>query len=366
MSSSLTTSENSASYFENTLSLTFHKMDTAKRIEMMALLGQDVVVLAKDNNGKIWLLGKDEPAQVSEATANTGNVKSDANSYTVTLKEESKDLPFEVTTETLNDLLTDWATEYLTFEIMDDGTDIRFITVEDHMHPQIEISLAGTNEWHVMTAEDPSDDIGMAGTLNIGRPLRKGEKIYLRGISDPFSEGPFVEACFCPEGPICVYGSLGSLVDKDDFREFAEGDYAMEVACLFTHMFDGTYLNDGENFYSHPTKQLVFPFVEVTTSAYYALYGMFYGCSNMVYAPRIDVTSWDVPASDRFGFMFYGCSSLKYIHVDFPLKQGANVITPDWVNGVASNGIFGTSVQSNFSVPRGVNAVPANWKMVKI
>lgn len=78
------------------LLLQFNRMETTKRVEVSALSLGDLAVICKDCNGIYWYLGKDEPVNASAGDGQTGTAKSDANRYTVTLQDESKDYPYEV------------------------------------------------------------------------------------------------------------------------------------------------------------------------------------------------------------------------------------------------------------------------------
>lgn len=96
LTSTLNTSETSASYFTNEVTLQFMKMETSKRIEIMALMMSACAVIVKDANGKYWYLGKDNYVECSAGTATTGTAASDANHYELTLSDTSAELPYEV------------------------------------------------------------------------------------------------------------------------------------------------------------------------------------------------------------------------------------------------------------------------------
>ena len=83
-------------YVTTDLLLQFNRIETAKRVEITALALGDLVVIAKDANGKYWYLGKDEPVNASAGDGQTGTARSDANRYTITLQDNSKEMPFEV------------------------------------------------------------------------------------------------------------------------------------------------------------------------------------------------------------------------------------------------------------------------------
>jgi hypothetical protein len=71
-------------------------MQTQARVEITALAMGDLAVIVKDANGKYWYLGKDEPVNASAGDGQTGTARGDANRYTITLQDESKEMPYEV------------------------------------------------------------------------------------------------------------------------------------------------------------------------------------------------------------------------------------------------------------------------------
>ena len=96
LTSSLQTSETAGNFFQNELTLQFMKMETNKRLQMMALLMGECVVIVKDVNGKYWYLGFDNPVEATAGTAQTGTGAGDLNGYDLTLTDQSKELPYEV------------------------------------------------------------------------------------------------------------------------------------------------------------------------------------------------------------------------------------------------------------------------------
>ena len=83
-------------YVTSDLLLQFNRMETSKRVEITALSLGDLAVIVKDANGKYWYLGKDEPVNASAGDGQTGTARSDANRYTITLQDNSLDMPYEV------------------------------------------------------------------------------------------------------------------------------------------------------------------------------------------------------------------------------------------------------------------------------
>lgn len=83
-------------YVVSDLVLMFNRMETAKRIEISALAQNDLVVIVKDANGKYWLLGKDEPVNATAGDGLTGTARADRNGYSITLQDNSLEMPYEV------------------------------------------------------------------------------------------------------------------------------------------------------------------------------------------------------------------------------------------------------------------------------
>lgn len=83
-------------YVTSDLLLQFNRMETTKRVEITALAIGDLAVIVKDANGKYWYLGKDEPVNASAGDGQTGTARGDANRYTITLQDESLEMPYEV------------------------------------------------------------------------------------------------------------------------------------------------------------------------------------------------------------------------------------------------------------------------------
>lgn len=92
-------------YVTSDLVLQFNRMETTKRVEITALALGDLVVIAKDANGVYWYLGKDEPVNAAAVDAATGTARGDANRYTVTLRDESLEMPYEVDASIIADLV---------------------------------------------------------------------------------------------------------------------------------------------------------------------------------------------------------------------------------------------------------------------
>ena len=106
MTSTLNVDETTGlNYVSTELSLVFTKMETAKRLELAALSIGQLAVIVEDCNGMFYYLGKDDYVSASAGGANTGTSKSDANSYTLTLKDESTTYPHLVAKSAVDALI---------------------------------------------------------------------------------------------------------------------------------------------------------------------------------------------------------------------------------------------------------------------
>lgn len=121
----------------------------------------------------------------------------------------------------------------------------------------------------------------------------------------------------------------------------------------------------------------------------HALYGMFYGCTNLVEppvilsktaensyqtfnemfyncqalkeAPVMRLVSPDITSKKTFNYMLYGCSSLAYIKTWLAsYNLGTTGAFYDWVQGVASYGVF--VVNSNANLNWTTSLMPAGWE----
>lgn len=96
MTSTLNNSTDGASYVTTELALVFSRMDAAKRAAIQALALGEVMALVEDSNGELWFLGKDAPLTATAGAGETGTAMSDANRYTLTLTDESKEFPIRL------------------------------------------------------------------------------------------------------------------------------------------------------------------------------------------------------------------------------------------------------------------------------
>ena len=95
--------ENGTRYVQTDLVLVFNRMDTTKRTAILSLLGGELVIVAEDNNGKMWVLGGIEGGPVThpvvgadaDADGLTGTAYGDRNGYSITFHWVSPEMPWE-------------------------------------------------------------------------------------------------------------------------------------------------------------------------------------------------------------------------------------------------------------------------------
>lgn len=78
------------------LVMVFNRMDTQKRVAIKALAENELVGIVKDANGKYWYLGHDEALTATAGDGLTGTARADRNGYSVTLQDNSHQMPYEV------------------------------------------------------------------------------------------------------------------------------------------------------------------------------------------------------------------------------------------------------------------------------
>lgn len=95
--STMTTDEAAGTLsIQTDLALQFSTMETAKRLEIMAMCMDSMKGIVLDSNGKYWFLGYDFPISASAATGQTGTAFADFGGYNVTLTDNSREFPYEI------------------------------------------------------------------------------------------------------------------------------------------------------------------------------------------------------------------------------------------------------------------------------
>lgn len=97
--------ENGVKYWQTLLTLIFARMETAKRVEIMDMAQADLVGIVEDMNGKFWFLGFENPMFLNAQVTGTGTARTDRNGYSITLEDDSLELPYEVDASIISGLL---------------------------------------------------------------------------------------------------------------------------------------------------------------------------------------------------------------------------------------------------------------------
>ena len=92
-------------YVTTDLVLQFNRMETTKRDENTAHSVNDPVATGKATGGVNWYLGYDEPVNASAGDGQTGTARGDANRYSITLQDISKEMPMEVDASVIEGIL---------------------------------------------------------------------------------------------------------------------------------------------------------------------------------------------------------------------------------------------------------------------
>ena len=92
-------------YYTNEVVAQFNKMETKKRTELSNIDRGRFKAVVLDSNGKYWFLGYDNYVSASAVTGQTGAGLDDGNFYTLTLTDISAELPYEVQSDALNDII---------------------------------------------------------------------------------------------------------------------------------------------------------------------------------------------------------------------------------------------------------------------
>lgn len=88
--------ENGTAFYEQTLEITVHKLEAALRNQIY-LLGQGKFrILIKDQRGKYWLMGYQNPVRVSASTPSLGKAYGDLNGAVITFMTKEPSPAYEV------------------------------------------------------------------------------------------------------------------------------------------------------------------------------------------------------------------------------------------------------------------------------
>lgn len=182
-------------------------------------------------------------------------------------------------------IVHDYSLDYFTIESLQDGNEIKMQRNKTPNNPVLEYSLDNGQTWTSITINGAKT----FATINAGDTiLFKGNNAKLATAWDTYNK-------FNTTKQFKVYGNAMSLLNGNNFvsnSTFDSGGY--NLCGLF---YGVTTLVDASN--------LILPATTLYTSCYN---GMFRGCTNLEYGPKL-LPSLDVPA-DGYSSMFEGCVKL--------------------------------------------------------
>lgn len=92
-------------YWQTDVVMAFNRLETAKSVAIKALAQADLIGIVEDMNGKYWLVGFENPLNISAGAAASGTQRGDRNGYDITLTDVSSELPHEVDSTIISGLL---------------------------------------------------------------------------------------------------------------------------------------------------------------------------------------------------------------------------------------------------------------------
>ena len=249
---------------------------------------------------------------------------------------------------------TDYSTQYLTFEAIENGT----FTFTGTSSNSLSYSLDDGQTWTALASGTASPTV------------TAGNKIMWKGELTPTSYNG--SGIFSATANFNVQGNIMSLLFGDDFTN--QTDLTGKDYAFYNLFYQNTDIKSAKNLVLPATtlarwcyrgmfgdcKSLVTaPTLPATTLANRCYQYMFGGCTSLTSAPELPATTL---ASECYNSMFYGCSSLNYIKAMFTTIPGEDY-TYVWVSDVASSGIFVKNSAASWNVT-GVSGIPEGWTVV--
>ena len=277
----------------------------------------------------------------------------------------------------------DYSQDYLTFEIVNDGT-LTFINqFESSVIIYISYSLDNGITWN---------QISFSNTpfLNV----IKGQKILFKGTNSTYyNSSQNFGGKLNGTAIFDVSGNIMSMIEGDNF----ENKNSFTTGYNFLGFFAGSNIRNAYNLvfpntvsydcYSSmfknctlllkPPKELpattlredcyydMFagctnlqsaPKILATVLASYCCIGMFQNCSSLTVAPTLMATNL---VTRCYRYMFKNCTSLNYIKALF-ITISDSEATDDWVDGVAANGTFVKNSAATWTTT-GIDGIPTGW-----
>ena len=221
-----------------------------------------------------------------------------------------------------------------------------------------------------------------------------GDKVYIRGVLSANNTASDYTK-FTMSGRITASGNCNTLWNYDDLnaplKDFCGYRMFQDCSSLTTapDLPLTTLANHCYQFmFSNCSSLTTAPELPATTLADMCYSYMFKGCSSLTTTPELPATTLvnscysgmfsgctslaeapDLPAStlaaECYISMFASCSNLSYIKC-LATDISANSCTQDWVNGVASAGVFVKHPDISESTwGSGANGIPVGWSVIE-
>ena len=94
--SEMTVNDNGTHYFTNALNMVLAKQDTGKRLNIEAIASGDCTCIYLDGNNRYWVIGSDQPVNMTTVSATTGTAATDSNQYELVLSEDAPSMPIQL------------------------------------------------------------------------------------------------------------------------------------------------------------------------------------------------------------------------------------------------------------------------------
>ena len=280
----------------------------------------------------------------------------------------------------------DYSKDYLTFEILTDGT-INWKAADSCIKfKTISYSKNNGASWTNITSsrEGTSFNVRTGDIL-----LFKGNNVAYAASNAPFDYNSFSQST----ASFNLKGNIMSLIYEDNYSNAINLESNYSFINLFSYtkvvssdklvlpattladscyegMFSGcTSLTTApelpaqtlaKNCYScmfeNCTSLTAAPELPATTLAEGCYYWMFYGCTNLTIAPILPAM---LMTQTCYKGIFMGCSSLNFIKM-MATDISAIQCLQNWVNRVAASGTFVKNSAATWDVS-GVNGVPTGW-----
>lgn len=208
-------------------------------------------------------------------------------------------------------------------------------------------------------------------------PFGGNTKVYVRGMRNArfgIDASNYNKISFGTDAFVYVSGIIESLLDGENEK------LVLDTSGILQNLFYmQTALRSAEN--------LRFEAISTGYNGAAACAFMFYGCTNLLYAPKalsIEyfkggyeyshmfygctslVNAPELLGISLYGYvyrnMFYGCTSLNTIRCH--AKYTAQNATQGWLNGVATSGTF--YGHSEYGWSSGVSGIPSGWEFIEL